>query len=226
VLAHEICHVRRRDNLTTTIHMLVEALFWFHPLVWWIGARLLSERERACDEAVVRSGHEPVIYAEGILKVCRHFVATKLMCVSGVSGADLKTRLEIIMKNDVIAELSRGRKLLLSLTALTAMAAPLGLGITAPSPVQARAADSPAIKIQLIEGKRVKLKYQDVDVRALLRALAEAAQVNVLVSDAVTGTVTLDLAEMPWEQALTIILRAKGLVRHEQDGIILIDPAG
>jgi bla regulator protein blaR1 len=34
VLAHELCHVRRRDNLTSAIHMIMEALFWFHPLVW------------------------------------------------------------------------------------------------------------------------------------------------------------------------------------------------
>ncbi len=39
VLAHELCHVRRRDNLFASFHMIVEMLFWFHPLVWWIGAR-------------------------------------------------------------------------------------------------------------------------------------------------------------------------------------------
>ncbi|HEY6356847.1 MAG TPA: M56 family metallopeptidase, partial [Vicinamibacterales bacterium] len=50
VLIHELCHVRRRDNLTAAVHMLVEAVAWFHPLVWWIGARLVDERERACDE--------------------------------------------------------------------------------------------------------------------------------------------------------------------------------
>src|SRR4029077_8138415 len=38
VLAHELYHVRRRDNLFASIHMIVEAMFWFHPLVWWIGA--------------------------------------------------------------------------------------------------------------------------------------------------------------------------------------------
>ena len=42
-------NIRRRDNLTTAIHMGVEALFWFHPLLWWLGARLMEERERACD---------------------------------------------------------------------------------------------------------------------------------------------------------------------------------
>ena len=48
ILAHELLHVRRRDNLAAAVHMLVEAIFWFYPLVWWIGGRLLEERERAC----------------------------------------------------------------------------------------------------------------------------------------------------------------------------------
>jgi bla regulator protein blaR1 len=47
VIAHELCHVRRRDNLAAILHMVVEAVFWFHPLVWWIGAQLIAERERA-----------------------------------------------------------------------------------------------------------------------------------------------------------------------------------
>jgi beta-lactamase regulating signal transducer with metallopeptidase domain len=53
IVAHEMCHIRRRDNLSTAIHMTVQALFWFHPAMWWIKARLMDERERACDEAVL-----------------------------------------------------------------------------------------------------------------------------------------------------------------------------
>jgi beta-lactamase regulating signal transducer with metallopeptidase domain len=44
IMAHEICHIQRRDNLAASIHMLVEAIFWFHPLVWWMGTRLVDER--------------------------------------------------------------------------------------------------------------------------------------------------------------------------------------
>lgn len=54
VLAHELCHIRRRDNLFAAVHMMVEAIFWFHPLVWWIGSRMVEERELACDEEVLR----------------------------------------------------------------------------------------------------------------------------------------------------------------------------
>ena len=51
IVAHEVWHVRRRDNLAAVLHMVVEAAFWFHPLVWWLGARLVDERERACDSS-------------------------------------------------------------------------------------------------------------------------------------------------------------------------------
>ena len=89
VLAHELCHVRRRDNLTGAVHMLVETLFWFHPLVWWIRARLIEERERACDEEVLMRSVDPAAYAEGILTVCK-FYLTAPACASGVTGSNLK----------------------------------------------------------------------------------------------------------------------------------------
>jgi beta-lactamase regulating signal transducer with metallopeptidase domain len=63
--------------------MVVEAIFWFDPLVWWIGARMLEERELACDEEVLRMGCEPADYGEGILKVCRFYTESPLPCVSG-----------------------------------------------------------------------------------------------------------------------------------------------
>lgn len=97
VLAHELCHLRRRDNVTSAIHMAVEAVFWFHPLVWWIGARLVEERERACDEAVLSLGNQPHDYAEGILNVCKNYLESPLSCVSGVTGANLKTRIQAIL---------------------------------------------------------------------------------------------------------------------------------
>jgi beta-lactamase regulating signal transducer with metallopeptidase domain len=85
VLAHEQEHIRRYDNLKANIHRLVETLFWFHPAVWWIGRRMIEERERACDEAVLESGHEGRVYAAGILEVCRHCI-DRPRVVYGVSA--------------------------------------------------------------------------------------------------------------------------------------------
>lgn len=128
VLAHELCHVRRRDNLTAAVHMLVEILFWFFPLVWWVGARLLLERERACDESALAAGNDPGTYAESILKVCKFCLHSPLPCVAGISGADLKERVEAIMNAGQILRLGRLQKGLLALSASAALTAPLALG--------------------------------------------------------------------------------------------------
>ncbi|MGC1904659.1 MAG: TIGR03435 family protein [Candidatus Acidiferrum sp.] len=128
IVAHELCHVRRRDNLTAALHMLVESLFWFHPVVWWLGNRLVEDRERACDEAVVDSGREPHVYAESILKVCEFCVESPLPCVPGVSGADLKRRIASIMSDRPARALSLSRKLLLVAATILAIAAPILAG--------------------------------------------------------------------------------------------------
>jgi bla regulator protein blaR1 len=129
VLVHEQCHIQRRDNLTAAIHMIVEAAFWFHPLIWWIGARLVEERERACDEDVLRLGSEPKVYALGILKVCELYAESPLTCVAGVTGNNLKKRMEWIMKNHVGEVLNIWRKLLLATAGMMAVAAPVVLGL-------------------------------------------------------------------------------------------------
>ena len=145
VLAHEACHMRHRDNLWAAIHMLVEALFWFHPLVWWLGARLNHERERACDEAVVAAGQAPEVYAESILKVCRLYVHSPLACVAGVSGADLKERIERIVMESAVRPLGPLRKLLLAGLGVASLALPVAVGLVmVPAAVHALGEDHPS----------------------------------------------------------------------------------
>jgi len=129
ILAHEVWHVRRRDNLAAAIHMVVEASFWFYPLVWWLGARLVEERERACDEAVLELGTDRHVYAESILKICEFCVGSPLACVSGVTGADLKKRIVRVMTEGVMRKLDFSRRLLLSAAALAAIAVPVVAGV-------------------------------------------------------------------------------------------------
>lgn len=143
IVAHELCHVRRRDNLWSAVHMLVEALFWFDPAVWWIGSRLMNERERACDEAVLQSGGEPEDYARGIVTVCHFWLQSPLPCVPGVTGADLKRRLAAILENRTVPELSAARKLLLAAAATGAVAAPLIVGLVEAPSIRAQEPSKP-----------------------------------------------------------------------------------
>jgi TonB family protein len=109
--------------------MVVEAIFWFHPLVWWLGTRLVEERERACDEEVLRLGNPPVIYAESILKTCEFCVASPLACVSGVTGADLKQRMVRIMTQRSVDKLGFLKKLLLVAMGTGAVTIPVVTGL-------------------------------------------------------------------------------------------------
>ena len=252
IVAHELAHVRRRDNLTAALHMVVETVFWFHPLVWWMERQMAKEREQACDEAVLglarfevrgsgfeegarsegegvrsqgtasfalraqddrfdrfwldpthryamngariggsavpperswdgapgensstppvpfhgtdgapeRSGTIPTsqnrdpfdsagrppsgqvvghpetyaeVYAEALLKTCRFCIESPLMCVAGVTGADLKQRVVEIVTGRALRRMSWAKKILISAAAVCVVAAPVVLG-------QARAA--------------------------------------------------------------------------------------
>jgi bla regulator protein BlaR1 len=134
VLAHEVWHVRRRDNLTAAIHMLIEAVFWFHPLVWWIEMRLVEEREFSCDEETSLHCRQPHIYAESILTVCEFCIESPLPCVAGIAGADLKRRIQSIMTQRM-AELSLPRKIMLAIFVFAVVAVPMALGIVRVIPI-------------------------------------------------------------------------------------------
>ena len=139
VLTHELCHIRRRDNVTAAVHMIAEAVFWFHPLVWWIGSRLVDERERACDQEVLRVCGEPQTYAEGIVNVCKRYVESPLVCVSGVSGSNVKNRIREIMTNRAVAKLSVAKKAVLAAVGTVAVITPiLGQSVSLPSAPELR----------------------------------------------------------------------------------------
>jgi bla regulator protein BlaR1 len=174
IVAHEVCHLRRRDNLTAAFHMIVEAIFWFHPLVWWLGVRLVAERERACDEHVLALGNQPATYAESILKTCEFCVESPLACVSGVSGADLKSRILRIMTAPRANQLTLTRKLLLVCAVVLAIALPAGLGLFYAPPTQA-AIDTPtkvpdyevvSIKINKSGAQMARMMYTAVGFNA------------------------------------------------------------
>jgi type IV pilus assembly protein PilQ len=75
------------------------------------------------------------------------------------------------------------------------------------------------------KGERLTLNFQDIETRAVLQLLADASGQNIVVSDTVNGSVTLRLQNVPWDQALDIVLRTKGLDKRQQGNVIIVAPA-
>ncbi|MBX7219517.1 MAG: M56 family metallopeptidase [Blastocatellia bacterium] len=98
VLMHELVHMLRWDNLLAQVHYLLCCILWFHPLVWLVDRRLLTEREQACDETVIEMTGNSTDYATGILKVFRFCLDWKAVAgVSYATGSSLHRRIEHIM---------------------------------------------------------------------------------------------------------------------------------
>jgi type IV pilus assembly protein PilQ len=73
-------------------------------------------------------------------------------------------------------------------------------------------------------GERLSLNFQDIEVRAVLQLLADFTDLNMVVSDTVQGSITLRLRNVPWDQALDIILKTKGLSKRQDGNVLLVAP--
>src|SRR5690349_3428753 len=93
--------------------------------------------------------------------------------------------------------------------------------------VEVQPARKAAAKVEekrVYTGERLTLNFQDIETRAVLKLLADASGQNIVVSDSVSGSVTLRLQNVPWDQALDIVLRTKGLDKRKNDNVIIVAP--
>ena len=74
-------------------------------------------------------------------------------------------------------------------------------------------------------GERISLNFQNIEVRALLQVIADFTQLNIIASDSVTGSLTLRLKDVPWEEALDLILQSKGLAMRRSGNVLRVAPS-
>ena len=74
-------------------------------------------------------------------------------------------------------------------------------------------------------GQKLSLNFQDIDVRSVLQLIADFTSLNLVASDTVTGKITLRLQNVPWDQALDLILKTKGLAKRTMGNVMLVAPA-
>ena len=94
-----------------------------------------------------------------------------------------------------------------------------------PAPETADAESNLFSESKEYEGQRLTLNFQDIETRAVLQLLAETSGRNIVVSDTVQGNVTLRLRNVPWDQALDIVMTTKGLDMRQNGNVIIVAPA-
>ena len=112
ILIHEGEHATRRDSLVQWFALLNRALFWFHPVAWWLERKLSALAEEACDDAVIGMGHSPREYAECLLDIARSVMRSgSRLNVTGMAmpGGSLAQRIRKIIEGGPAVSLSRVR---------------------------------------------------------------------------------------------------------------------
>ncbi len=127
VLSHELVHVKRQDCLTQLFTQVGCALYWFHSLVWLAAGRLRKERERACDDAVLRLGIKGSQYAEHLLDLVRSLQANERWsaAVAMAQPADLETRLVALLNPNLNRQALTRRSALAAALAAACLILPL-----------------------------------------------------------------------------------------------------
>lgn len=74
-------------------------------------------------------------------------------------------------------------------------------------------------------GEKLSLNFQDIEVRSVLQLIADFTDLNLVASDTVSGSITLRLENVPWDQALDIVLKAKGLDKRQEGNVLMVAPA-
>jgi beta-lactamase class D/beta-lactamase regulating signal transducer with metallopeptidase domain len=156
VWAHETEHARCRDPLTQWLALLNRAIFWFHPLAWWLERRLTHLAEEACDRAVLARGYDAAAYAACLVRVAQAVgrAGARLRPLNaGVRGGDLRTRIDRIVSGTHRRPVSGPRVVSALATALAVVVA-----CTAALPVRAEVDDA-----TLAEGIDLAPYFGDLD---------------------------------------------------------------
>ena len=86
LLLHELAHIRRYDYVINVFQSIIEAILFFHPLVWWISKKIRTEREHCCDDLVLKINHNPMLYAEALTQIQLNHFSFKTNLAMSVNG--------------------------------------------------------------------------------------------------------------------------------------------
>lgn len=206
-LVHELTHIRRRDRRTQAIAQLACSIYWFNPLVWYAGAGLARERERACDDEVLRFGAKPSAYATLLLDLARKpgSAWTPATALSMARPSAIERRLLAILA-DAVRVPHRSTRWLVGVGIITITTAILGAQATRPtvvpepSPAVPQAKPRPLMRPQMVMALDDSVQDKSVT-NILVEALADSDR-------GVREHATMGLAIMPGANVIEPLLGA------------------
>ena len=163
VLTHELEHVRRRDPLVAFVAYINRAVFWFHPLAWWLERTLATSAEDACDDAAVRAVATPKRYAEVLLDIAEAVRRSRTRVAwqgVGVDGTGLLgQRIDRVLGGEFFREVSVGRKFIVGLGCAAAII--LAVACRPQQPPPAPLKPNPEIAVRLERQKASTTFFND-----------------------------------------------------------------
>ncbi|MEE4270725.1 MAG: TonB family protein [Thermoanaerobaculales bacterium] len=208
LLAHELAHLSRRDHWVRHLELAALALFWWNPVAWWATRRVRRAQELCCDQRVAALlPANRRAYADTLVETAR-FLSGRSLPVGSPARAmadltQMKGRIQMIMSTDRARDLGPAARL---------GAAAILLAVLAISPVLTADTDDPEAL-----GRPISLELRDASVQDVLATFSKLAGKDILVEPGIDSKVTITIKEIPWDQALDIILEQEGL-RWEKIG--------
>jgi len=223
ILAHELAHLKRGDDRVRWIELAAMIVFWWNPTTWWASRRLRDAEEECCDALVAETLPDHIkSYATGLVETVRHLSHQEpsyLVAASGLGrAATIEGRIRTMFTEKNTSPLSVPKKSLIILAAVIA------LGLSPMLTAREGSAGDQAMSNKGISGDPISLSLKDADVRDVMASFEQLSNVEIVVDPEVSETITVELKDIPWDQALDLILRMTGLTASVKDGVIYVEP--
>ncbi|TFG37855.1 MAG: TonB family protein, partial [Candidatus Aminicenantes bacterium] len=217
LLAHELAHLSRRDHWVRHLELAALAVFWWNPIAWWATKRVRRAQELCCDQRVAELLPENRrAYADCLVETARFLSGRGLPLGSPARAmadmTQMKGRIRMIMSNPHSRRLSLTSKIAASVILVAAVT------ITPMLTAQPEERD--------YSGEPITLSIKDADLNDVLATFAKISGYEILVEPGITGTVTMNVEQVPWDGALVSIVQNQGLEWERSGNQIIIRRAG
>ena len=219
MLVHEQAHEQRGDAVANVFAVSWQCLFWFNPVVHWAVARFRFDQELACDALVLAATRtEKSRYASALLKAqlkSESHWRVPIGC-HWQSNHPLKERIAMLRHaSPALARRNIGAVLTSALVMLSAL---YFSSAFADSPRSAESASR-----STVADKKIAVDADNMSTRDVIAMIARKGNQNVLVSDKVTGKITIHLRDVTCGEALSLVAQSQGLIARQDGGVTLID---